>query len=101
VASVAALRLAAVAPDSLAFAIVGVTEASERVGQALKGRGPALPAGQMTVNLAPPDLAKDGIIRCHLQIVLVRITTIYASCIQLVFAILYDISYVMITTLSE
>ena len=48
-----------------AFAVVGlpdkaVAESRERVRAALSALGVALPAGRITVNLAPADLAKEG-----------------------------------------
>src|SRR5260370_21915191 len=54
-----------VAPGLPHFAMVGlpdkaVSEAKERVRAALVPSGLALPARRITVNLAPPDLPKEG-----------------------------------------
>ncbi len=59
-----------VAPGKTGMQIVGlpdkaVAESRERVQAALHASGLALPAKRVTVNLAPADLPKEGVLRPH------------------------------------
>lgn len=59
-----------VAPGKVGMQIVGladkaVTESRERVQAALHASGLAMPAKRVTVNLAPADLPKEGILLPH------------------------------------